>query len=153
MSIRARAALVAAAGLLALSAVACSGNSGGSDTPGAPTLAPEEATACAAMSAFATAVLQFEGVDVVAIGAANLAPQINRLRGTYTAVASSLGFVDVPGEAALVESWTTFEAALGAIDQNAPTQEQVDAAKAAGADVKIAFAEVQSQLGCPPATQ
>ena len=151
MSIRARAALVAVAGLLALSAVACSGGTS-SDAPGAPTLAPEEATACAAMSAFATAVLQFEGVDVVAIGAANLAPQINRLRGTYTAVASSLGFVDVPGEAALAESWAAFEVALGAIDQNAPTQEQVDAAKVAAADVKTAFGEVQSQLACPTTT-
>ena len=150
MSLRSRLALVVATVALVLGTAACSGRSSAS---GAPTLPPAEAAACAAMSAFATAVLQFEGVDVVAIGPANLAPQINRLRGTYTAVATSLEFVDVPGEAALVESWATFEAALGAIDQNAPTQEQVDAAKAAGADVKIAFAEVQSQLGCPPATQ
>jgi hypothetical protein len=150
MSIRARAALVAAAGLLALSAAACSG---GSSTPAEPTLPPPEAAACAATTAFADAVLQFEGVDVVAIGAANLAPQINRLRGTYTAVNTSLEFVEVPGEAALAESWTTFEAALGAIDQNAPTQEQVDAAKVAAADVKTAFGEVQSQLGCPTTTQ
>jgi hypothetical protein len=151
MSIRSRLALVVATAALLLGTVACSG--GASSTPGAPTLPPAESAACAAMSAFADAVFQFEGVDVVAIGASNLAPQINRLRGTYTAVATSLEFVDVPGEAALVESWTTFEAALGAIDQNAPTQEQVDAAKAAGADVKTAFAEVQSQLGCPPTTQ
>jgi len=150
MSLRSRLALVVATVALVLGTAACSG---GSSASGAPTLPPAEAAACAAMSAFATAVLQFEGVDVVAIGPANLAPQINRLRGTYTAVATSLEFVDVPGEAALVESWATFEAALGAIDQNAPTQEQVDAAKAAGADVKTAFPEVQSQLGCPPATQ
>jgi len=151
MSLRSRLALVVAMAALVLGTAACSGSA--SSTPAAPTLPPAEAAACAAMSAFATAVLQFEGVDVVAIGPANLAPQINRLRGTYTAVATSLEFVDVPGEAALVEAWTTFEAALGAIDQNAPTQEQVDAAKAAGADVKTAFPEVQSQLGCPPATQ
>jgi hypothetical protein len=150
MSLRSRLALVVATAALVLGTAGCSGGSGASV---APTLPPAEAAACAAMSAFADAVFQFQGVDVAAIGASNLAPQINRLRGTYTAVASSLEFVDVPGEAALVESWTTFEAALGAIDQNAPTQEQVDAAKAAGADVKVAFAEVQSQLGCTPATQ
>jgi hypothetical protein len=150
MSLRSRLALVVATAALVLGTAGCSG---GSSASGAPTLPPAEAAACAAMSAFADAVFQFQGVDVAAIGASNLAPQINRLRGTYTAVASSLEFVDVPGEAALVESWTTFEAALGAIDQNAPTQEQVDAAKAAGADVKVAFAEVQSQLGCPPAAQ
>lgn len=150
MSLRSRLALVVATAALVLGTAGCSG---GSSASGAPTLPPAEAAACAAMSAFADAVFQFQGVDVAAIGASNLAPQINRLRGTYTAVASSLEFVDVPGEAALVESWTTFEAALGAIDQNAPTQEQVDAAKAAGADVKVAFAEVQSQLGCTPATQ
>jgi hypothetical protein len=150
MSLRSRLALVVATAALVLGTAGCSG---GSSASVGPTLPPAEAAACAAMSAFADAVFQFQGVDVAAIGASNLAPQINRLRGTYTAVASSLEFVDVPGEAALVESWTTFEAALGAIDQNAPTQEQVDAAKAAGADVKVAFAEVQSQLGCPPAAQ
>ena len=150
MSIRARAALIVAAGMLAFSAVACSGNPGSS---GAPTLPPNEATACAAMSAFATAILQFEGVDVVAIGAANLAPQINRLRGTYNGVVSSLLFVDVPGEPALEEAWTTFNTALGAIDQSAPTQESVDAAKAAAKDVKTAFGKVQTELGCPTATK
>jgi hypothetical protein len=147
MSLRSRLALVFATAALALGTAACSG--GASSEPAVATPPPAEAAACAAMTAFAGAVLQFQGVDVAAIGAANLAPQINRLRGTYTAVATSLEFVDVPGEAALVESWTTFEAALGAIDQDAPTQEQVDAAKAAGADVKTAFAAVPGELGGP----
>jgi hypothetical protein len=46
-----------------------------------------------------------------------------------------------------------FETALGAVDQTAPTQEQVDAAKAAAKDVKTAYGTVQTQLGCPAATQ
>jgi hypothetical protein len=152
MSLRSRLALIVATAALVIGTAACSGGSNASSEPAEPTLPPAEAAACAATTAFADAVLQFEGVDVAAIGASNLAPQINRLRGTYTAVNTSLEFVDVPGEAALAESWATFEVALGAIDQTAPTQEQVDAAKAAGADVKTDFAEVQSQLGCPPAT-
>ena len=146
MSLRSRLALVVVTAALVVGTAACSG---GSSASGAPTLPPNEATACAAMSAFAAAVLQFEGVDVVAIGAANLAPQVNRLRGSYNAVVSSLQFVEVPSEPALEESWATFEAALAAVDQTAPTQEQVDAAKAAAADVKISYGKVQTELGCP----
>jgi hypothetical protein len=147
MSLRSRLALAAATAALALGTAACSG--GASSEPAEATPPPAEAAACAATTAFADAVLQFQGVDVAAIGAANLAPQINRLRGTFTAVATSLDFVEVPGEAALLESWATFDDALRAINQDAPTQEQVDAAKAAGADVKTAFAVVQGELGCP----
>ena len=100
-------------------------------------------------SAFATAVQQFEGVDVQAIGVANLAPQVNRLRGTFSAVASSLDFVEVPSEAALREAWATFDAALGAIDPNNPTPESIEAAQAAAPAVKTEFAKVQGELGCP----
>ena len=147
MSLRSRLALAVAAVALALGTAACSG--GASSEPAEATLPPAEAAACAAMTAFADAVFQFEGVDVAAIGASNLAPQVNRLRGTFTAVATSLDFVEVPGEAALLESWATFDDALRAINQDAPTQEQVDAAKAAGAVVRTDFTTVQSELGCP----
>ena len=146
MSIRSRLVPVMAAAAILVSVAACSG---GSSASAGPTLPPNEATACAATSAFATAVLQFEGVDVQAIGVANLAPQINRLRGTFTAVASSLDFVDVPSEQALRDAWATFDAALTAIDPSNPTPESIAAAQAAAPAVKTEFAKVQDELGCP----
>lgn len=145
MSLRFRISLVVAAAALALSAAACSSGS----SSGSPTLPPAESTACVAMSAFAGAVSQFEGVDVQAIGASNLAPQVNRLRGTFTAVASALDFVDVPSEQELRDAWSAFDATLTQIDPSAPTQEQVDAAKAEAGAVKTAFGKVQTELGCP----
>jgi hypothetical protein len=134
-----------AAAAILVSVAACSGSSSAS---AGPTLPPDKAAACAATSAFATAVQQFEGVDVEAIGVANLAPQINRLRGTFTAVATSLDFVDVPSEQALRDAWATFEAALSAVDPENPSQESIDAAKAAAPAVKTEFAKVQDELGC-----
>jgi len=145
MSIRSRLVPVVAAAAILVSVAACSGSSSAS---AGPTLPPDKAAACAATSAFATAVQQFEGVDVEAIGVANLAPQINRLRGTFTAVATSLDFVDVPSEQALRDAWATFEAALSAVDPENPTQESIDAAKAAAPAVKTEFAKVQDELGC-----
>jgi hypothetical protein len=59
------------------------------------------------------------------------------------------GTVSSPQRDPLAGSQTTFEIALGAIDQAAPTQEQVDAAKAAAGDVKTNFAKVRTELGCP----
>ena len=145
MSIRSRLVPVVAAAAILVSVAACSG---GSSASAGPTLPPDKAAACAATSAFATAVQQFEGVDVEAIGVANLAPQINRLRGTFTAVATSLDFVDVPSEQALRDAWATFDAALSAVDPENPTQESIDAAKAAAPAVRTEFANVQSELGC-----
>jgi len=145
MSSRSRLVPVVAAAAILVSVAACSG---GSSASAGPTLPPDKAAACAATSAFATAVQQFEGVDVEAIGVANLAPQINRLRGTFTAVATSLDFVDVPSEQALRDAWATFDAALSAVDPENPTQESIDAAKAAAPAVRTEFANVQSELGC-----
>ena len=145
MSIRTRLVPVMAAAAILVSLAACGG---GSSASAGPTLPPDKAAACAATSAFATAVQQFEGVDVEAIGVANLAPQINRLRGTFTAVATSLDFVDVPSEQALRDAWATFDAALSAVDLENPTQESIDAAKAAAPAVRTEFANVQSELGC-----
>jgi len=146
MSIRKRLVTVVAAAAILVSVAACSG---GSSASAGPTLPPNEAAACSAMSAFATAVQQFEGVDVQAIGVANLAPQVNRLRGTFTAVATSLDFVDPPSEQALRDAWAAFDAALTAIDPNNPTPESIEAAQAAAPAVKTEFAKVQSELGCP----
>jgi predicted small lipoprotein YifL len=145
MSIRSRLVPVMAAAAILVSLAACGG---GSSASAGPTLPPDKAAACAATSAFATAVQQFEGVDIQAIGVANLAPQINRLRGTFTAVGTSLDFVDVPSEQALRDAWATFDAALSAVDLENPTQESIDAAKAAAPAVRTEFANVQSELGC-----
>jgi len=144
MSIRTRVALAAAAALIALSSVACATPAGS-----ASSLPEPAANACAAMDNFASAVLQFEGVDVTTLNPTALAPQVNRIRSTFSIVASSLQLVDVPSEGELESAWTVFETALTAIDPNAPTPESVEAAKAAAGDVKVAYAKVQTELGCP----
>lgn len=155
MSLRARAGLLLASGLLVFSVSACSGTT--SQDP--QDIARQNV--CAALGNLASSLLQLQGVDVQAIGPENLAPQINNilsswgtLQTTLTAFAASSP--EAPDEAAIEAVRTTglaLEASLQAIDRQAPTQEQVDAAKAAAQEFAVAYQDAFGELECGPTTE
>lgn len=155
MSIRARAGLLLASGLLAFSVSACSG--GASTDP--QDIARQNV--CAALGNLASSLLQFQGVDIEAIGAQNLAPQINNVLSSWgtlqtTLTAFAAASPEAPDEAAVEAVRTTglaLEASLQAIDQTAPTAEQVDAAKKAAQDFSVAYQDAFGELECGPTTQ
>lgn len=155
MTLRARVGLLIASGLLVFSVGACSG---------AASQDPQDIArqnVCAALGNLASGLLQFQGVDVQAIGPENLAPQINRvltswgtLQTTLTAFAASSP--EAPDAAAIEDVKTTglaLEAALQAIDKEAPTTEQVDAAKAAAQEFATAYQAAFGELECGPTTE
>ncbi len=155
MSLRARAGLLLASGLLVFSVSACSG--GASQDP--QDIARQNV--CAALGNLASGLLQFQGVDIEAIGPENLAPQINRvltswgtLQTTLTAfAAASPEQPDADAIEAVRTTGLALEAALQAIDQTAPTAEQVDAAKKAAQDFAVAYQDAFGELECGPTTQ
>lgn len=155
MSLRARAGLLIGSGLLVFSVSACS--SAASQDP--QDMARENV--CAALGNLASGLLQFQGVDIEAIGVENLAPQINRvmtslgtLKTTLSAFAASSP--DEPDAAAIERVRTTglaLEASLQAIDAEDPTPEQVDAAKASAQEFSIAYQDAFGELECGPTTE
>lgn len=155
MSLRARAGLLIASGLLVFSVSACS--SSASQDP--QDIARQNV--CAALGNLASGLLQLQGVDIEAIGVENLAPQINRiltswgtLQTTLTAFAASSP--EAPDEAAVEAVRTTglaLEASLQAIDKEAPTQEQVDAAKVSAQEFSVAYQDAFGELECGPTTE
>jgi hypothetical protein len=155
MSLRARAGLLLASGLLVFSVSACSG--GASTDP--QDIARQNV--CAALGNLASGLLQLQGVDIEAIGVENLAPQINRILTSWgtlqtTLTAFAAASPEAPDEAAVEAVQTTglaLEAALQAIDKEAPTQEQVDAAKAAAQEFSVAYQDAFGELECGPTTE
>jgi hypothetical protein len=153
MSLRARAGLLIASGLLVFSVSACSTSA--SQDP--QDIARQNV--CAALGNLASGLLQLQGVDIAAIGPENLAPQINRiltswgtLQTTLTAFAASSP--EAPDAAAIEAVRTTglaLEASLQAIDKEAPTTEQVDAAKASAQEFATAYQDAFGELECGPA--
>jgi hypothetical protein len=157
MPIRSRLGLLVAAGLLVFSASACSGSASSS-----PQSASEIArvNVCAALGNFGQTLAQFEGVDVQAIGVENLAPQINNVISGWATVKTTLvAFAaaqpeapDAASVAALQTAWTGLETALQAIDTTAPTQESIDAAKAAAGEFRTAYTDTFGELNCTAAS-
>jgi hypothetical protein len=155
MSPPAPAALLIALGLLVFSVSACSSTA--SQDP--QDIARQNV--CAALGNLASGLLQLQGVDIQAIGPENLAPQINRvmtswgtLKTTLTAFAASSP--DEPDAAAIEKVSTTglaLEASLQAIDKEAPTTEQVDAAKASAQEFATAYQDAFGELECGPTTE
>jgi hypothetical protein len=157
MSIRSRLGLLVAAGLLVFSASACSGSASSS-----PQSASDIArtNVCVALGNFGDTLTQFQGVDVAAIGVENLAPQINNVvMGWATVKTTLVAFAaaqpeapDAASVAALETAWTGLETALQAIDTSAPTQESIDAAKAAAGEFKTAYTATFGELNCTAAS-
>jgi hypothetical protein len=155
MSIRARAGLLIASGLLVFTAAACS--------PSASTNPQDIArqNVCAALGNLESSLQQFQGVDIEAIGVENLAPQINNvlsnwgtLQTTLTAfAASSPEQPDADAIEAVTTTGLALESSLQAVDKTAPTQEQVDAAKAAAQEFSTAYQAAFGELECSASTE
>jgi hypothetical protein len=155
VSIRSRLALLAAAGLLVFAAGACGGST---SSQSASEIA--RTNVCTSLGNLGDSLTQFQGVDIAAIGVENLAPQINNVIMSWTSVKTSLtAFAAAQPEpapsaklAALETAWFGLEAALKAIPTDAPTQESVDAAKAAAGEFRTAYTDAFGELNCVAAT-
>jgi hypothetical protein len=150
MSIRSRLALLAAAGLLAFAAGACS------STPSQSASEIARTNVCTSLANLGDSLAQFEGVDIAAIGVENLAPQINNVIMSWTTVKTTLtAYAAAQPEpapsaelAALETAWFDLEAALKAVPTDAPTQESIDAAKAAAGEFRTAYTNAFGELNC-----